>query len=343
MKTLFFCNTNYQVLVAMQIAISFDKKCSLIITNEIKNCEYLLIQIEKIGLFEETFLMDVKSSEGTLKKLKRCIWGFFPGKHKNYIFDEFVGFNMDIASHMVYAYLYNKNKKIIVNKMEEGLMSLNTPETSCGVINLTYRMRKILGKENLKNRIKGFYCFLPQANKTEIPSIQIPLIKRTSKIREYLKAVFCENITFTYKEKYIFLSCIYDIEGGEPIGELELALKIAKKVGKNNLLVKVHPRDDKKKYIQAGLKVDQNSLIPFEVIQINNDFSNKILITTLSASILNFNPVLEQTTKCYYGYKLCHLENNPLAQHYQKVLEEYLNNEEIGIRNVKVLESIEEL
>lgn len=344
MRTLFFCNTNYQLLVAMQIAASFDdKKCSVIITTEIKNCEELFWRVRETDLFEEVSTMDVKNQGKTLGILKKCIWGFSPDQLRNSIFDEFVGFNMDIASHMVFAYFYNKNKNIIINKMEEGLMSLNTPETSCGVLDLTYKIRKGIGKKNLKDSIRGFYCFLPQANKTELISIKIPVINQKSKIKEYLNEVFCGDTVFAYKEKYIFLSCIYDIEGGGAIGELELAIKIAERVGKNNLLVKVHPRDDKEKYIKAGLKVDQNSLIPFEVIQINNDFSDKILITTLSASILNFNPVLENTPKCYYGYKLCHLENNSVAQHYQKILEMYLQDEKLGIRNVKILESIEEL
>lgn len=343
MKTLFFCNTNYQLLVAMQIAVSFNKDCSVIITNEIKNSDELLPRIKDTNLFESVSIFDVKSLAQSLRMIRKCIMGFAPRDIREYTFDEFVGFNMDIPSHMVFAYFYNKNKNIIVNKMEEGLMSLNTPESSCGVLDFSYKVRKVMGRKNLKEIISGFYCFLPQANKTNVLSIQIPLINQNSKIKGYLNDVFCKDSSFAYEEKYIFLSCIYDIEGGEPIGELELAKQIADRVGKENLLIKVHPRDNKDKYINAGLKVDENSVVPFEVIQINNDFSDKVLITTLSGSVLNFNPVLENVPKCYYGYNLCQLENNPLALHYKKILEDYLKNEKLGLRNIKVLERIEEL
>lgn len=343
MKTLLFCNTNYQLIVAMQIAASFDKKCSVIVTNEIRNYEELIPKIRETNLFERVSMMDVKSETRKVVIVKRCIYGYIPKEIEDVTYDEFVSFNMDISSHMVFAHLYKANKGIIVNKMEEGLMSLNTPETTCGILDLTYAIRRLQKKKNLKENIGGLYCFLPNANKYGVHSIKIPLINQNSKVREYLNDVFCRNITFNYKEKYIFLTCIYDMEGGEPIGELDLAIKIAEQVGRENLLVKVHPRDDKEKYINAGLKVDDNSMVPFEVIQINSDFSDKILITTLSASILNFNPVLENTSKCWYGYKLCHLEGNPLALHYKKVLEDYLNNDSLGLRNIRVLERIEEL
>ena len=343
MKTLFFCNTNYQLIVAMQIVISLKKDASIIVTNSIKNWKEIISNLKETGLFERVAYFDVKSKHNSFELIKRCVYGYVPEEIKNCVFDEFVGFNFDIASHMVYAFFYDKNKNIVVRKMEEGLMSLNTPETSCRVIEVSTQIRHVLHKQNLRCSISDIYCFLPGVNTSDIPSIQIPLINRKSKIKDYLNTVFCKNRNFEYKEKYIFLSCIYDIEGGEAIGEFELAKAIADKVGRNNLLIKVHPRDDKEKYISSGLKVDENSSVPFEVIQINNDFSDKILITTLSGSVLNFNSVLETVPISYYGYKLCSLKGNSMASHYKEVIEQYVSNSELGLRNIKILESIEEL
>lgn len=343
MKTLFFCNTNYQLIVAVQIALSFKKDCSIIITNEIKNCENIARNLKKIKLFEYVACIDVKTAKSSSILITQCIFGKAPEEIKDCVFDEFVGFNLDISTHIVYAFFYKKNKDIVVNKMEEGLMSLNTLDTSCGVIEVSYKVRRLLHKRNLKDIVSGFYCFSPNANKSNIPSIQIPLIDRNSRIRKCLNSIFCNEKKFVYKEKYIFLSCIYDIEGGNPIGELELAKEIADRVGRDNLLVKVHPRDNKEKYNQAGLKVDDNSSIPFEVIQINTDFSDKILITTLSGSILNFNQALKNAPTSYYGYRLCKLGGNPLASHYKDVLEQYLADKELGLKNIYVMNSTEEL
>lgn len=343
MKTLFFCNTNYQLIVAMQIAISFKKNSSIIVTNAIKNCEEIISNLKETRFFEQVAYLDVKTENNLFELIRRCVFGYAPKEIKDCVFDEFVGFNFDIPSHMVFAFFYGKNRNIVVNRMEEGLMSLNTPETSCRVIEVSTQIRRFLHKRNLRGSVSGVYCFSPKVNKSGIPSIQIPLINKYSEIKDYLNTVFCKDRIFEYKERYIFLSCIYDVEGGEAIGEFELAKAIADKVGKNNLLVKVHPRDDKEKYISSGLKVDENSSVPFEVIQINNDFSDKILITTLSGSILNFNSVLEKVPIAYYGYKLCVLEGNSLAKHYKRIIEQYVNDVDLGLRNIKILESIEEL
>lgn len=343
MKTLFFCNTNYQLIVAMQIVISLRNDSSIIVTNEIKNCEEIIFNLKETGLFERVAYLDVKSEYNSVELIRQCVFGYAPEEIKDCVFDEFVGFNFDIPSHIVFAFFYSKNRNIVVRKMEEGLMSLNTPESSCRVIEVSTQIRRVLHKRNLRHSVSGVYCFSTKVNKSGIPSIQIPMINKKSKIKDYLNTVFCKNRVFEYKEKYIFLSCIYDVEGGEAIGEFELAKKIADRVGKNNLLIKVHPRDDKEKYIDSGLKVDENSSVPFEVIQINNDFSDKILITTLSGSILNFNSVLEKVPIAYYGYKLCKLEGNTLASHYKSIIEQYVNATDLGLRNIKILESIEEL
>lgn len=52
MKTLFFCNTNYQLIVAIQISISLKKNSSIIVTNAIKNCEEIISNLKLTGLFE---------------------------------------------------------------------------------------------------------------------------------------------------------------------------------------------------------------------------------------------------------------------------------------------------
>lgn len=343
MKTLFLCNTNYQLIVAIQIALSFKKECSIIITNQIRNWKDIVRNLKMLKLFDRVSCIDVRTAKKSSILTIQCILGKAPDEIKDCFFDEFVSFNMDIPSHIVFAFFYQKNKDIVVNKMEEGVLSINTPDTSCGVIKASYKIRRFLNKRNLKDIISGLYCFSPNINRSGIPSIQIPLISSNSRIREYLNAIFCRNTKFEYKEKYVFLSCIYDVEGGTPIGELELAKRIADRVGKDNLLVKVHPRDEKEKYIRAGLRVDKNSEIPFEVIQINTDFSNKVLITTLSGSILNFNQAMENAPISYYGYKLCKLDGNPLASHYRDVLEQYLADKKLGLRNIYVMNRMEEL
>lgn len=343
MKTLFFCNTNYQLIVAIQITNSFKKNASVIISNEIRNVDALSERLISDNIFENVAVMDVKCKQKSYTILKKCLLGWLPDSLKSIEFDELVGFNFDIPSHFIFAYLYKLNKKITVSKMEEGLLSYNTPETMCGVLSLALKMRKFLGKPNLREEVTAFYCFQPQAYSGELKTIRIPKIESDNPIKDSLARIFAPKGIVSYKEKYVFLSCVYDFEGGQPIGELDLAIAIANKVGKDNLIVKVHPRDDAARYTGSGLTVDTNSLVPFEVIEMCSNFTDKILITTLSGSLLNFNPVLDNPIRSIYGYKLCNLESNPLAKHYTNVLAEYLANKTIGLKCIEVVQELEDI
>lgn len=343
-KRLIICNTLYQLIVAIQIHLSFMGKTILVLTNEIKNAEKISRRLRETNVFESISVLDVKKQKRSWKYLKECIFGIVPPELSNVIVDELIGFNFDLPSHALYAGLYKKNKDICISKMEEGLLSYNTLDTTCGVMKNAYRLRSLLCLKNLKPSTQKFYCFSPEAYAGDLMTVAIPRIKKDDMmIQNIFNHVFGREIIKPYKEKYIFLSCIYDKEGGKSIGELDLAMRVAELVGKDNLIVKVHPRDDINRYKEKGLKIDSNSSIPWEVIQINQDFSRKILITTLSSSLLNFNPVLEQTSKVYYGYKLCNISENELATHYRFVLEGYLDNEVIGLRNISVLEQLEDL
>lgn len=343
MKTLFFCNTNYQLITAIQITISFKKSASVILTDEIKNASDLGNRLVAANLFEKVAVINVKNKQNSLIILKKCFFGWIPDNLKSMDFDEFVGFNLDIPSHFIFASLFKKNKNVVVNKMEEGLLSYSTPETTCRVLSLSWKLRKFFGKPNLREKAYGFYCFQPQAYSGDLKTICIPKIESTDTIKKSLESIFAPNGVSRYKEKYVFLSCVYDFEGGQPIGELNLASAIANMVGKENLIVKVHPRDNAERYVKAGLRVDTNSRVPFEVIELCSDFKDKVLITTLSGSLLNFNSVLENPIRGIYGYKLCDLEINDLAKHYSGVLAGYLNNCAVELRNIEVAQKLEDI
>lgn len=54
-------------------------------------------------------------------------------------------------------------------------------------------------------------------------------------------------------------------------------MQLAEKVGKDNILVKKHPRSTVHIFEEKGIAVDTNSSAPFEAIQLNNDMSDCIL------------------------------------------------------------------
>lgn len=331
-------------MVALQISLSFDGDTYLVLTTEIKNVDEITNNIYQTKIIKDVVILNTSITKKSAKLISECVFGIKLKNLKDIKFDEFVGFNFDLPSHAVFAEVCKNNPNICVNKMEEGLLSYNEAVTSCKVMEISYLIRRILRKKNLRISAKAFYCFSPEVYKGDLSTILIPKIRiNDRKILKIFNTVFLKDTINTISEKYIFLPSIYDIEGGEPIGELELAEKIANKVGIENIIVKVHPRDNEGRYLSKGFKIDVNKGVPWEIIQMNMDLKNKVIITTLSGGVLNFNTALEESGKSYYAYKLCDLNKNSLAKHYRDVVELYLREYSEGLREIYILDDVNDL
>ena len=352
---LVYCNTYYQLLVAIQLQLTLkvEDKVSVLLTDESRGAEEIACRLKESGFFCHVFFHKTRIGAAEagiaykLRTLKNGVFGELPKDvPTDYICDEFIGYNLDLSTHAVFAALSKRNPDMLCNAMEEGLLSYNAPENDCGLLQMIRRLRSLLGKANLRQSVKRWYCFNPSVYKGGLKGTEIPkLCTKNLRLQNTLQQVFLGQKSLeAYEEKYIYLPCIYDIEGGEPIGELELAKRLADQVGKDNLIVKVHPRDDAEKYRRAGLTVDTNSSVPFEVLCILQDLSEKVLITTLSGSVLNVSALLAQPPVCYYAHPLCRLEDNPMAQHFCGVITRYLNPESgLEVPNIRLLENTAQL
>ena len=138
---------------------------------------------------------------------------------------------------------------------------------------------------------------------------------------------------------------MYDFEGGEPIGEYQLVEKIAELVGKDNILIKIHPRDLRSVYSDNGFKVDRNSNIPWEAIQLSGDFSDKVFLTATSGSVLAGSFMAERAVKTYFLCDLCNLDQNPSAQNSVINIKELLENESLKavLNSVHIAKQIEDI
>ena len=200
--------------------------------------------------------------------------------------------------------------------MEEGLLSYNfticQKQDDLGLKkSISEYIKGLLGWYDLYKYEQNMYCTYPKLYEGKLNPIKIPLIDTNDKefIGKVSKVFGVDRDKLSYPQKYIFFSCIFDIEGGKPAGELELALKVAELVGKENLLVKVHPRDDVNRFINAGLTVDNNSSVPWEAIQLNYDFSNHVFLTVCSGSVLSISSIIPNPPKTYFLYKLINSDN----------------------------------
>lgn len=352
-RVLIVCNTYFQLIAAIQLkqTLKKEEEVYLVLSDHSKNAENICERLKEQCFFKDIWFFDTKKlvkHRNMFDTIKNIWLGCF-GRNllnidKKLCFDEIIGYNLDIPSHFLYAYLKRKNKNMICNRFEEGLFSYHTLPDDCRELKIIYKIRKFFKKQNMREEPKVFYCFHPSLYKGSLEPIQIPrLFKDDITIKKLLTNIFQIKEGQESGYKYLYLPCIYDMEGGEPIGEFRLAEKIAATVGKNNLLVKVHPREDQTKYVEAGFHVEKSSSIPLEALMIAGKYQNMVFLTSLSGSILTVSNILELRLEAYYLYALCDLTNNSMAQHYSKVLEGYLSEKSLKLDNIRIVTDLQDI
>ena len=359
---LFYCNTHYQIIVALQIANCFYSKDNVnyIISDHSNNAklysENLKIIIgENKVIFLPTKKFDYTKSNISiiLFKIRQFILYKFPfAKLPLESYDEFITYNNTPSITLLVNHLIRLNPDIKISRMEEGILSYNnTIQNKENNNGITAKIKNLikdkLGYNVLYKIEQSLFCAFPSLYIGKLKTIKIPQIDTNdSEFSNIISKTFgVDKLKLSYPQKYIFFSSIFDFEGGEPVGELELAKKIAGLVGKDNLLVKVHPRDNVERFKKEGLVVDENSSVPWEAIQLNYDFSKHVFITVCSGSVLSISSVIPNPPRTILAYKIVNTKNNSLALNSIKMLESLIKNgdEKFKLNFIDVIDDLKDL
>lgn len=356
MNVLIICNTYSQLLVAIQLKKTMmkDEYVAVVLSNHSNGAARVYDQLKESCFFEDIILVDSKSldlSKHGIKDSLYCIGEMVIGNshlfdrlhEKKY--DKLLYYNLSVSTMICYAVLYKYNKRILCERIEEGILSYGELEKELIIPNsrgkIAYWLRRMLLKNNFTSQTKCVYCYYPEYYKGALRTIRIPPIDTDDLELKRILAQIFEYEQSEYRQKYIYFSSVYDFEGDEPIGELELIKKISNKVGKENLIIKVHPRDSVERFAGLGCSVDDNSRIPWEIIQINNDFSGHVFITYNSSCVLTMNLCVDKPVSTIFVFDICKTTANKKA----KESVDYIKNvlERIGSENTKWIKIIKDI
>ena len=159
---------------------------------------------------------------------------------------------------------------------------------------------------NLEKCIQGIYLYHPELylyQPQNIPLHSIPLLsKQDENLRNILNRVFDYHTDERYsKARYIFFEESFSVDN-EQVGDLDLVRFLAETLNKNEMLIKRHPRSIGNPYQVYGLQEGLSS-IPWELIQMNEDISNKVLLTISSGSVLSSALYFGEPVQTYILYK----------------------------------------
>ena len=148
-----------------------------------------------------------------------------------------------------------------------------------------------------------------------------------------------------FKERYIYFPSPY-AKDGIHVDDMDVLNRVADVVGRDNILVKAHPRDDDyQRYQRAGFHLNDNNQVPWEVIQLNHDYTGKVFLTLTSTSIIEASSFLNDNIKSYYLYKLIETNDRryPFYCNKVEVMMELLHKNKMCMDVAVVSTGIEEI
>lgn len=305
-NNLFLCNTVYQVLVAVWFRYSelHTEGADIIISDHMNGYENIAKNIAKTKIFDHVYTVRssdyVKSLTKYNNRAQRALYKLFPETEiKNYIKLNkkynalFIG-NVDKFSALLFASM-SKKEKVSLNVFEDGVStysklfesfysSRRPPKNKLKF----FLLCKLCSIHYIYPNVKCFYVFKKAMMqwKPDCEVRQLKPIACDTEFKKIINKIFdYNNVTDDYDKKYIFFEESFYADSGY-MEDMLLVEKIAAIIGKENMMIKIHPRNPENRFEKSGYKTNQNTAVPWEVILLNNDFSGKVLMTIGSASII---------------------------------------------------------
>ena len=347
------CYTDAQVLAVIQMRLTLysNDEVDIIIFDHFKSSKMIYDNLSKQKIFRKVIFL--KSNENDygqscFRDIIDVLRFRFINKEK-YLFslglsekyDEVVFHNFTYFIYMIFDHYSRRIPQVRFNCIEEGILSYNQG------LNIGKRV-KILNsfngkKNNIFDKIERYYCFYPffKKKKFEKEIVEIPAIKKN--LDEFLSIInqIYEYKSIDIKEKYIFFGNSMCIDGTcdqEP----NVIKKVADRIGKENVIVKIHPRERMDIYQDIGIKIMENADLPWEIYYLNCNFESQVFLSTVSNAFLNAFMLKEKNAKGVFLFPL--IEGNEyIRQRGIEIKEMLASMHKAGIMQNCVIGNLEDL
>ena len=327
MKKLIICNNVYQTLVALWIVYSGNRSetWDAVVSDHMNNSADVAERMRECGLFENVY--HVKSLALTRNQVShdtfsRIVNAIFPMRElREYgdirpVYSDVYFANFDNFSQVLYNALVHKTPELKLHVFEEGLASYSSFSRFYSELKGYYGdrnsgIRKYLHKyiyrtQVIPGNLSEFLAFNPHLIQWD-PECAIREMEKIDCLdlafRNIVNGVFgFDPSAREYDRKYIFFEESFYADGSE-VNDVALIEQLARRVGKENMMVKIHPRNPENRFDRLGYKTNRNTAIPWEVVVMNtDDLSDKVLITVASSCILNPIIVFGKKVRAYSLY-----------------------------------------
>ena len=314
------CNTPYQIFVAswLKTTVFNEDSVDILISDHMNSGNRLAENAAKTDLFCNVFYAEIKNilpyRLDFFSKVIRRIDDLYAYKTDFKIqkkYDILCVANLDKFTQLVYDSIVNDKANCFRNSLlklylfEDGVATYSKlmPEyiDSCGKTSIN----RFFGRKKIRNNIDGIYAFEKEAFVWQ-PKMPIYVIdKIDEKNVDFRKSVNCifdyDTMHDQYEQKYIFMEESFYADGF-CVNDVEIIEAVAEIVGKENIMIKIHPRNPVNRFKELGYKTNENTYIPWEAIILNQNMNDKILLTFASSSVINPLRLFGKKTKVYSLY-----------------------------------------
>lgn len=299
-SSIIFCHTPFQCITALLLKmqnLDFDnEKTTLVVVDDFSNADRVYERFTELGLFDEVLFGDYKKLNNKIKFFVSIV---FPK-----VFEKVTGFEnnqyTDLYTNNVYGDFENfvlaYNKNIAVHLYDEGYSSylaeyLNGFYKYSPMHELAYSISKLLFRRKLVfDTYSDLYLYDDRllTYKIFIPVKKIVLPMEFELFIKYVNYIFnLDGDLDLYSRHFIMFEESFFI-GKESMADVEAFEWISEIIGKDNLLVKLHPRDIKDRFRERGICTNKHSEVPWEAVVLGMSIKNKVFITFSSGAAINY-------------------------------------------------------
>lgn len=333
-RQLYVVNTYYQLITAlhMKIHIFPDSEADVIITDRSSDAEHVTERLKKTGIFGHVYYARI-TSMSIFTKIDHvtkilCDDHKFPLKCSNFElrpYDELLYYNYNYFFGCLFCLLQAQNPNMLCHRFEEGFGS--TFSYYAGTRWSTFFQEKVArfyGHPSFFSS-EDMYFYEPEFVQFAAEHKIVPLKKIGQNDRELqrvLRLLFGESNKGEYDRKYIFFEGPYAQDGVE-VNDFELVLQIAKVVGPENVMVKLHPRTRVDRFSPHGIKTNKAVGVPWEAIIMDSDFSEHVFLTIASGSVLSPRILFGQQVPTYMLFNCTTTKAQIVNESFHAYLEQF--------------------
>lgn len=353
MKVLFAIDSVFQLMIAVNMRLTIYKEYEVdaVIYNSTLNADSYAERLRETQCFGKVFLAETPLTycgQGYTKKQKIPKYLIYIKSLINpeYVFksicpdfcdnyDVFLFNGVGALPECIYNAIRKRNDSVKCYRFEDSYLSYTQ---EYGSIKGKFRIileniASLWGRKRLEENVSGYYFSEPGLVNYEFkyPIFQSEKFSRTNDaLKKTLNHVFAlDKLNDDYHEKYLFFEC-GDAFFFNNNDDLRFIDKLVELVGKDNVLIKRHPRIKENRFENKGVHIASGSTVPWELIQLNIHMEDKVFITTKSAAAITSEVYFGDKCSAILLYKGINGEQGEISENFEKYMVDFKNKSNNG-------------